>query len=221
MKGHRNILPWQFHRMSSLSSENWQYRSPLHVSIQPSLNTHHLQYEMCVVHNSTWEWKTSKKKRPGSIHHMNDVWWTQGGHREVGAQNNALDHPFERSTTVLDSRPWHERNYLFWPVKKRTLKFSANTHIWVLAPPLPLRPPCIYLRDECSEAFFDLLSSIQAPVYYCEHKQKVETGEAWNKANSECTAVTQCYMCIKAVLYAYSSPGNWEKWSSGTGRWMV
>ena len=41
-----------------------------------------------------------------------------------------------------------------------------------------------------------MLSSIQAPVYYCEHKQKVETGEAWNKANSECTAVTQCYIHV-------------------------
>ena len=40
------------------------------------------------VHNNTRERKTSEKRgRPGSIHHVNDVRWTRGGHRGGGADS--------------------------------------------------------------------------------------------------------------------------------------
>ena len=58
------------------------------------------------VHTS--EEKASEKRvRTESIHHMNDFKWTRGGHGGEGpnCQNNTLDHSFECSTTVLDSRP--------------------------------------------------------------------------------------------------------------------
>ena len=60
----------------------------------------------CIQYN-TRKRKTQRKwRRPGLIHHMNDVRWTRGGYREEGpnCKNNALDHPFKHSNTVLDLR---------------------------------------------------------------------------------------------------------------------
>ena len=37
------------------------------------------------VHSNTWERKTGEKQgRPGSFHHMNDIWWMRGGRRGEG-----------------------------------------------------------------------------------------------------------------------------------------
>ena len=92
------------------------------------------------IQNNTWELKSSEKRgRHGSIHHVNDVRWTQNGPRGEGSncQNNALDHPFERCTTVLDSRPRREK-VLILTGMKLAFKFSMLL-IWIMAPhPTPL-----------------------------------------------------------------------------------
>ena len=39
---------------------------------------------VCVQYNTRKRKSKRKRGRPGLIHHMNDVRWTQGGHREEG-----------------------------------------------------------------------------------------------------------------------------------------
>ena len=58
-------------------------------------------------HNTRERKNGEKRGRPWPIHHVNDVRWTQGGCREEGPNHkiNAQDHPFKRSTAVLDFRP--------------------------------------------------------------------------------------------------------------------
>ena len=58
-----------------------------------------------------------KRGRPGSIHHMNDIRWTQGVHREGGAQLPKQYHPFKCSTMFSGSRPYRDRNYSLWLVR--------------------------------------------------------------------------------------------------------
>ena len=137
--------------------------------------------------------------------------WTWGGHREVRAQNNILNLPFEHSTTVLDSRPWHERNYFFWPVQKRTLKCSANTHVWVLAP-LPLRPPCVYLRDECSKAFFVLLSSHSSVLLWTQTEGRNRRGRLGTRLIQSVQQLHNAtIMCVSKQCYMHILPQAIER----------
>ena len=65
-------------------------------------------YLLWRLHNTRERKSSENGERSGSIHQVNDVRWTQAGHEGGGGgncQNNTLDHPFECSTAVLDSRP--------------------------------------------------------------------------------------------------------------------
>ena len=123
------------------------------------------------------EWKTGE--RQGSLGAF-ITWMTSGWHEvDVGGeglncQNYAQDHPFECFTAFSDSRPWHDGNYSSWPVRNL---LSSLVHIILNIGPSPLRPPHVYSRDECSQAFLVLIFCRSSnSVYYYERKWNVKTG---------------------------------------------
>ena len=104
-----------------------------------------LWFAFRIIHRSG---RHSKKwGRPGLIHHMNGIKWTQGGCREEGPnrKNNTLDHLFKRSTTWegtesgLKLLVWLK---LFVFTGKKLAFWVYLIHIWISAP-----PPYIYLTS--------------------------------------------------------------------------
>ena len=101
-----------------------------------------------------------------------DTRWTRGWSKEKGTnrKNNALDHPFKRSTTVLDLRCWRGQNYSL-------LEFiHYRFEYW----PLPLRPPRVHSRDQWDQAF-PVLCCLLLSVLYWTYTEEQRTGEAWEQ----------------------------------------
>ena len=72
--------------------------------------------------------------------------WTRGGHREEGPnhKNNALVHPFKRSTAVLNLRCCRGQNYLSSPERNSLFEF-IRSHLNI--GPSPLRHFRIHLAS--------------------------------------------------------------------------
>ena len=86
-------------------------------------------------HNNTRERKTGKKKNTGKAwEHWSheicevDVGWVEG----PNCQNNARDSLSKPSTTVSNSRPQHNQNYLSWLVRNL---LSSLVHIYLSISP--------------------------------------------------------------------------------------
>ena len=79
----------------------------------PGLTCFYLPFVFTIIHGSGRPAKNGEGLRA----FLNDIRWTPGGCGGEGGggncQCNVLDHLFECSTTVLDSRPQRDRNYSF------------------------------------------------------------------------------------------------------------
>ena len=66
---------------------------------------------VCIQYNIR-KWKSSEKEL-GNTYHVNDVWWTQGGHRErrVHIQINVLDFIIECSNDSQEPKHSRDRQY--------------------------------------------------------------------------------------------------------------
>ena len=138
------------------------------------------------IHNKTQERKTSEKQgRPGTIHHVNDVRWTQDGHRggEVqppkqctGSSIRVLYYSFGIQTLA-----WTK--LLILTAKKFAFKFSTYLfEHWPL-------PPYVHLASTHMTNAPRPFLFFTGP-HYCECKWKVKAGEAWERG----------YKCLHFVV---------------------
>ena len=112
--------------------------------------------------------------RPGLIHHVNDVRWTQGGCEVEGKG----DQP-QKQHTGSSVQAFYRSSGLK-TVWSKLLTFKVySLQIWILAP--PLHPTQVHSRDQWDQAF---------PVLCClllrEHKPKnKEQGRPGNRAKMD------------------------------------
>ena len=125
---------------------------------------------------------------PGSIHHVNDVRWTQGG-REVDIEEGPNWQKQRAGTSIRALYRSFGLQTLAWSkllvLTSKKLTFKSSMYI-IEYRPLPhyVHFTSVHSRDECSQAF-PIFYRSSASVYYIERKQKVKTGEAWSEATVE------------------------------------
>ena len=161
-----------------------------------------------IIHGSGRAWKTGKAWSHSSCE------WTQGGHREEGpnCKNNALVHPFKRSTTVLDLRRSRGRNYSSSPVRNSLFKFI---HTYLNIAPSPLCHFCVHLastwrhtRDGWDQAF-PVFRALPLPCIILNANRRTKIG--WGLGTG------LLYVHVSKCMHNWNTVVSWK--SAHTSFW--
>ena len=122
-----------------------------HLSSNYSGHTHHLalfsglpRFDLLFAFTVKHDWRKLKWGRPGSIHHINDVRWTQGGRREGGGAQL----PKQRTGPSVQAlyRVFRLQTLAWWKLlvlNGKKLAFKFATYIFEYQP----LPPYVYLTS--------------------------------------------------------------------------
>ena len=98
----------------------------------------------------------------------------------------------------LQTLAWSKRPIM----TNKKLAFEFSEYIYLNISPAPyihLASTWCHSCNECSKTF-PVFCLSSAPVYYCEHKRKIETGEAWERGYKLCATLYHNHPDILVVF---------------------